>query len=218
MTGCQVGPKYCPECGLELESNASVCIFCRNRLEQEKVKRIKFVKLKDESVRRKSIFFFKNGKDYPKKKNKKLPIIIGALISTIDITYIIIVSIISRDPSAYLQLPTYTIELVSLALITNPIGLGLIFFSLNSKFKGLFLIIVGYLTFGVSFLLPIYIPYYIRDNILRYIFLIDIPIVVVILFGVIIINLKQNNNSFNALSFIIVLFSNTGILCSLGIA
>ncbi|MFW9771490.1 MAG: hypothetical protein ACFFFB_05175 [Candidatus Heimdallarchaeota archaeon] len=35
---CLTGPKYCPECGKELESYTTKCKFCGKLLKQEKEK------------------------------------------------------------------------------------------------------------------------------------------------------------------------------------
>ncbi len=50
MTTCQVGPRYCPKCGKELDHNVSNCMSCGYRIKKGKVKQSFFPVIKEQKV------------------------------------------------------------------------------------------------------------------------------------------------------------------------
>ncbi|MFX1593856.1 MAG: hypothetical protein ACFFCL_14275 [Promethearchaeota archaeon] len=160
---------YCPKCGKKLGRHALVCEFCGYNLRKKKVKQLfLLVPKKEKPTSMISI--------------KKPCIIIGLIITFIDLTYIITIQFLVFNP--YIIVPQYTYDLILYACFTNPIGMGLIFFSVIPKFKGLFLIIIGYISFYFSFLAPISIDYYQVVDIQRYLGMYDIPTIGIICFGI----------------------------------
>ncbi|MFX1387738.1 MAG: hypothetical protein ACFE9M_11025 [Promethearchaeota archaeon] len=80
---------------------------------------------------------------------------------------------------------------IIILFIINIIGLGLIYFSLEPRFKGHFLLIFAYLSFFLSFLIMPSDYYFDITELPIYLILIDIPISFMIIFGIISITKKK---------------------------
>jgi predicted nucleic acid-binding Zn ribbon protein len=161
MDSCTTGPKYCQQCGKELEFNAKVCEFCEEILEESTKRELN-------SLTKRPIFFT----------------LIG--FSLILISYLIAFS----NPFHRFLYGFFTsiiFDLSLLPLIIFVIGFFFVYFSNNLKVRGLIQIGIGvsmiYLHF---FTLPIYCNNFI-DCLRHYLFLLGfcVPAIILFFFGII---------------------------------
>ncbi|MFW9826739.1 MAG: zinc-ribbon domain-containing protein [Candidatus Thorarchaeota archaeon] len=173
MDSCTVGPRYCPNCGKELTPNATICIHCMHELNEK---------------RKKASSRFE--KRFTKEQIKKIRLIIGVLYLVFSLFGLcsLILAFNSSEIPSFLIPFFHSPNLLFLSLFacyTAPIGIGLTFISLNPKFKGFFLIALGYLLIFMS--LFTHFSFYLFSIYISLIYL-DIPILIAILFGFITIN------------------------------
>ncbi len=195
MDGCTVGPGYCPNCGKELTSNATVCIHCNYELNEKRRNK-----------------WSKGQKRFTKEQIKKIRLSIGLLYLTFSLfgLYSLILAFHYPDIPSFLIPLFHSLSIKYLwlfACYTAPIGIFLTFFSLNPKFKGFFLIAIGYLLILMS--LFTHYSFYLFSIYISLIYL-DIPILIAILLGFITINkdfryIKNTGCFFLAFAFITLL-------------
>jgi len=175
MNACTVGPGYCTKC----ENVFIVEVI----LEKKKVSNLRIRKRTEEEI-------------------KKLRIKAGLIISVFSLISINSLNIYLNYPFLYYLYYLITINPfvftmymgfngIIILFIVSIIGVGLIYFSIKSEFKGYFLLIFGYLLFFLSLLTMPPDYYFDIRKLPIYLIFIDIPIVFMIIFGIILINKKE---------------------------
>ncbi|NVM34520.1 MAG: hypothetical protein HWN81_02920 [Candidatus Lokiarchaeota archaeon] len=96
---------------------------------------------------------------------------------------------------------------IIILLIINIFALGLIYSSIKPEFKGYFLLILGYISFSLTFLTMPTEYYFSIRNLPIYLIFVDIPILFMIIFGLIIIIDKKKDRFPDIVSLLSIAFS-----------
>jgi hypothetical protein len=204
MSDCTIEPRYCPECGKELSSNASICNSCGSKLKKENTRSNFFSNPKDEKEEKKK---------YKLKPDKKLQTIVGLLICNVSLPYIILTSIMFYYGVFFI--PNFRFEFIVLSFFGYLLGLGLIYYSIQTKYRGIFLVIFGYFLFVISFFISPIVDFNHFRYVMIFIFIIDLPILIMVFLGIQISFTHNKYSPSSRLSFIPLMLSNIFFYCIL---